>query len=375
MRVRPLDPRRPGSDRPICVSRLDILTGMRLPGNRRRAILRIALQCCIAAAAVSIVATAQAQEWKPARNVDIVVNSAPGGVADRQARVAQKFLQSLPGIPSVSVTNRAGGGGSVALAFLNQHPGDAHYICILSTALLTNQIVGASQIRYQDLTPLNILLREYIVVAAKADSPISSGRDLTARLKKDPASVSFAFSTARGNQNHVVIGMLAKAAGIDPKVVKTVIFASGGPAVTATLGGHVDVYVGTPGTALPHLQSGKFRILGISSAQRQPGRLAEVPTFREQGIDAAYYSWRGFIGPKGLTPAQIAFWDQAFARVIRSEDWKSDLEDNAWVEDYMNSAQTRRHLDAEYEMLARMLIELGVIARPERQAPGKPPLN
>jgi putative tricarboxylic transport membrane protein len=340
-----------------------------------RAFARISLHYCFAGSAALIVCTAAAQEWRPNKNVDIVVNSAPGGVADRQARVAQKFLQSLPGIPSVSVTNRAGGGGSVALTFLTQHPGDAHSLCILSTALLTNQIVGASSIRYQDLTPLNILLREYIVVAVKADSPLASGRDLAARLKKDPASVSFAFSTARGNQNHVVIGMLAKAAGVDPKVVKTVIFASGGPAVTATLGGHVDVYVGTPGTALPHLQSGRFRILGISSAQRQTGRLAAVPTFREQGVDAIYYSWRGFIGPKGLTPAQIAYWDQAFAKVIQSEDWKKDLEENAWVEDYLNSAETRKHLDAEYEMLGRMLLDLGVIARQERPASGKPPAN
>ena len=341
---------------------------MQVLRGSRQAFAGISLQCCVAGAAALIVGPAAAQEWKPVKNVDIVVNSASGGVADRQARVAQKFLQSLPGIPSVSVTNRAGGGGSVALNFLIQHPGDAHYICILSTALLTNQIVGASPIRYQDLTPLNILLREYIVVAVKADSPLGSGRDLAARLNKDPASVSFAFSTARGNQNHVVIGMLAKAAGVDPKAAKTVIFAAGGPAVTATLGGHVDVYVGTPGTALPHLQSGRFRILGISSAQRQTGRLAAVPTFREQGIDAVYYSWRGFIGPRGLTPAQIAFWDQAFAKVIQSEDWQKDLEENAWVEAYMNSAEARKHLDAEYAMLGRMLLDLGVIAR---QAPGK----
>ncbi|NBR27181.1 MAG: tripartite tricarboxylate transporter substrate binding protein, partial [Betaproteobacteria bacterium] len=169
-----------------------------------------------------------AQEWKPQRNVDIVVNSGAGGTADRQARVAQKFLQTLPGMPSVSVTNRAGGAGLVALNFIVQRTGDPHFLGILSTGVLTNQITGLSTVRYQDITPLNILMREYIAVWTRTESQIASGRDLIARIKRDPASVAFAFSTARGNQNHVVIGMFARAAGVDPKALKTVIYPSGG---------------------------------------------------------------------------------------------------------------------------------------------------
>jgi putative tricarboxylic transport membrane protein len=306
---------------------------------------------------------AHAQDWKPQKNVDLVVNSGAGGAADRQARVAQKFLQSFPGIPSVSVTNRAGGGGLLALNFMAQHPGDPHYLSILSTGILTNQITGLSQIRYQDLTPLNILMREYIAVWTRSESPIASGRDMIARIKRDPASVAFAFSTARGNQNHVVIGMFARAAGVDPKTLKTVIFPSGGQGMTAALGGHVDVWVGTAGGALPYMASGSIRVLGITAPQRQTAKFATVPTFREQGIDATYYAWRGFLAPKGLTAAQIAFWDQAFAHVAQSEEWKKELEDNAWAEGFLGSADTRRHLDAEFEMLGRMLVELGVVSR------------
>ena len=91
--------------------------------------------------------------------------------------------------------------------------------------------------------------------------------------------------------------------------------------------------------------------------------MAAIPTLREQGIDAVYYSWRGFIGPKGLTPAQIAFWEQAFAKVIQGEEWKKDLEENAWGEDFRGSAETRKHLDAEYELLRKMLVDLGVVSR------------
>ena len=304
-----------------------------------------------------------AQEWKPQRNVDIVVNSGAGGTADRQARVAQKFLQTFPGMPSVSVTNRAGGAGLVALTFIAQRSGDPHYLGILSTGILTNQITGLSKLGYQDITPLNILMREYIAVWTRSESPITSGRDLIARIKRDPASVAFAFSTARGNQNHVVIGMFARAAGIDPKLLKTVIYPSGGQGMTAALGGHVDVWVGTAGGALPYMAAGSIRMLGITAPQRQGGKFAGVPVFREQGIDATYYAWRGFLAPRGLTPAQIAFWDQAFARVAQSDEWKKELEENAWAEGYLGSADTRRHLDAEFEMLGRMLLDLGVVAK------------
>jgi hypothetical protein len=95
----------------------------------------------------------------------------------------------------------------------------------------------------QDFTPLNILAREYVVISVKVDSPIASLQDLTARLKKDAQSVTFAFATARGNHNHIVMSMYLKSIGVDPKVAKTVIYPGGGPALTALLGGHIDVYV------------------------------------------------------------------------------------------------------------------------------------
>ena len=327
----------------------------------RSFISRVLMPTC---AAVILCATpAFAQEWKPERNVEIVVNSGAGGAADRQARLVQKSLQALPGIPNVVVSNRTGGGGIVALTFITQHPGDAHYLSTLSTAIITNAIIGATKLRFDDVTPLNILMREYIVATTRADSPIASGRDLIARLKKDPTSVSFAFATARGNQNHIVIGMIARAAGVDPKVLKTVVFASGALGLTAILGGHVDVLVGTPATALPQVESGKARLLGVSAPERQPGRFAAHPTFREQGIDAVYYAWRGFLAPRGITPAQINFWNQAFSRIVQGESWKKDLEDNGWAEDFRNAAETRKHLEAEHELLARMLVDLGVIAK------------
>lgn len=320
--------------------------------------------CIGVVAAVAIMAsTAGAQEWKPGKNVDIVVASGAGGSSDRSARVVQRLLQANPAFPSISVTNRPGGGGTVAWTFLSQHPGDPHYIATFSPTMLTNHILGVSKVNYPDFTPLSILLREYVLVTVNADSPITSAAVLLERIRKDPTSLSFAFASSPGNHNHVIIGMIYKAAGADPRKAKVVIQKSGGDGAMAMLGGHIDVLVGAPASALPHIQSGKARAVGLSAPQRQPGATAHVPTFKEQDIDAVFFSWRGFIGPKGLTPAQIAFWDQAFAKAIQGEEWKKDLEKNAWAEDYMSSAQSRKHLDQEYEVMTKIMSDLGVLSK------------
>ena len=315
----------------------------------------------VACAAVLAPGAAPAQEWKPARNVDIVVASGAGGSSDRSARVVQKLLSANSAFPSVSVTNRPGGGGTVAFAFMSQHAGDPHYISTFSATMVTNHILGVSKQHYSDFTPLSILLREYPLVAVRAESPIMNGKDLLDRLRKDPSSLSFAFASSPGNHNHVIIGMILKAAGVDMRKAKVVVQKSGGEAATAMLGGHIDVFVGAPANLTPHLQSSKARAIGISAPQRQSGTLAGYPTLKEQGMDAVFFSWRGFIGPKGLTAPQIAFWDQAFARAVKGEEWKKDLEQNAWAEDFMGSAATRKHLDGEEALLTGMLAELGVI--------------
>ena len=115
--------------------------------------------------------TVHAQEWKPSKNVELIVNSGAGGAGDRGVRVPQRLLQSMPGMPSVTVVNKPGGGGNLAYTYLAQHEKDAHYLSNLSTGLLTNEIVGVSKLSYRDLTPLNILMREYIAVWTRADSP------------------------------------------------------------------------------------------------------------------------------------------------------------------------------------------------------------
>jgi putative tricarboxylic transport membrane protein len=303
---------------------------------------------------------AMAQEWKPSKPVELVVGSAPGGSPDIMARLVQSIFQSSGLVANSAVVNKPGGANTVGWAYLNQHAGDAHFIATYSPTLLVNRIMGTTHLSYADFTPLNILAREYVVFGVRAESPLTSLKDLTAQLKKDPASVSFAFAAARGNHNHIVLGMYLKSIGVDPKSAKAVVYPGGGPALTAVLGGHIDVYVASPRSLFPLQKEGRARVFAVSSAQRETGALAELPTFKEQGSDAVFFTWRGFMAPKGLKPAEIAYWDQVFARLAQSDEWKKDTEKQFWNPDYLLSAETRRHLDRENDVMKAILTDLGL---------------
>jgi putative tricarboxylic transport membrane protein len=307
------------------------------------------------------VLSASAQEWKPTRTVEFVVGSAPGGSPDVMARLIQAIFQNKGMVPSSTVVNKPGAANTIGWAYLNQHAGDAHYIATYSPAIIGNRLMGTSQLNYLDFTPLNILAREYVVLAVLASTPFKTLKDLTAQLKKNPQSVTFAFATARGNHNHTVMGMYLKSIGVDPKIAKAVIYPGGGPARAAFLGGHVDVYMASPLSMLPLQEEGKVRILGMSAAQRQTGRKAVIPTFREQGVEAVFSTWRGFMSPKGLKPNEIAYWDGIFEKLAQSEEWRKELEKQMWLGDYTLSAETRKHLDRENEVMKTILSDLGLI--------------
>jgi putative tricarboxylic transport membrane protein len=305
--------------------------------------------------------------WKPEKNVEIVVNTAPGSGQDLTGRLIQSILQERKLVAaSITVNNKPGGGGAIAYGYLQSHAGSGNFISIASKSLLTNHISGRAQVTYSHLTPLAILFDEYITVAVKADSPIKSGRELLERLKKDPGALSFGVATSLGNPNHQGIAMALKVSGIDLRKTKTPVFQSGGQALTALLGGHVDAVPGSVGLMRKHLEAGNIRVIAIAAPQRLGGLFANVPTWKEQGADAVVSNWRGLIGPPGMAAAQTAYWDSVMKQLTQTEAWKKELADNNWDNEYKPAAETRKYMDAEYAELKAFLTELELV-----KAPGK----
>jgi putative tricarboxylic transport membrane protein len=316
---------------------------------------RNVLVCC---AAACWAAGAAGQSWKPSKTVELIIPGGAGGGQDRTARIMQKVMQEGLVPTAVTVSNRTGGGSNLAYVHLNQFIGDGHYLASATATLLTNHILGTSPLNYTHFTPVCILYGEYIGFAVKADGPFRTGKDVIARMKSAPESVSFAFGTSAGNANHIGNALALKAAGIDPVKAKTVVFKSSIEATNALMGGHVDVVATPMSTYIPVLGTGKIRIVAIAAPQRVGGKFADVPTWKEQGYNAVMPSFRMFIGAKGLEPAQLRYWDGVFAKLAASAEWKTELAANEWQGSYLPSAETRRFLDTRYDEYRKILTEL-----------------
>ena len=321
-----------------------------------------------ALAAVCMLASAvcHAQAWTPQKNVEIVVGSAPGGSNDKTARTVEHILTQLKLVPtSLTVNNKPGGGSNIAFTYVAQHTADPHYLLVGTPSLLTNHITGLGKLSHNDFTPIASLFNDYVVFAVNADSAIRNGKDLIEHLKRDPKSVSIGFATTLGSHNHIAAGLLMKAIGGNARDLKVIAFKGSAEAVTNLLGGHIDVVTTAAGNVAAHVASGRLRVVGVSANQRFKGPLANVPTWKEQGVNLVFGGWRAILAPKGITPAQAAYWEGVLRKATQAPEWKADIERNFWSDDFVTGDQFRKDLDKDYADMRAVLVDLG-LAREQR---------
>jgi putative tricarboxylic transport membrane protein len=302
-----------------------------------------------------------ATAWQPTHTVEIIVSTSPGSGSDRAARLIQKLLadKGLVRAPVV-VVNKPGGQGVIGLTYLTQHAADGHYVMVTSPSILANQITGRSKLGYRDTTPLAQLGAEYVVFSVRADSPIANGRDLAQRFKANPASFTFSIGTTMGSHNHIAVSQLAKAVGVDPKTVKVIAFSGSADGIVALLGGHITVSASPGSAASEHAAAGKLRMLAVSSEHRQSGPLANVPTWKELGYPVVSANWRTVVGPKGMAVEQIQYWDNVFATLVQTPEWKQSIASEHMENTYSDSRATLELMDAQYKAMAASLAELGI---------------
>lgn len=302
-------------------------------------------------------------QWKPDRIPELIVSVAPGGNQDITARTIQTIWQDKKIVSPVNVINKPGGGGAIAYTYVSQKAKDPSQLLILAPTMFTSKIMGVGQFTHRDFTPLGMLFNEYIFTVVKADSPLKTGGDLIKKLKESPDSLSFGVATAIGNHIHMGIALPMKAAGVDIRKMKVVAFKSSGQSLTSVLGGHIDVAAATFAAVLPHVTAGTVRILGVSAPKRMTGILAGIPTWKEQGANAVFDSWRGVVGAKGISEAQIKYWESAFLALSQTEEWKADIEKTFRVNNFLNGRDAGAYWDAQYKELEEGLTELGLAKR------------
>ena len=321
------------------------------------------IHCILGASALLCLGgAAHAQGWSPQKHVEIVVPSAPGGTNDKLARQVERTLASAKLVSStLAVVHKSGAGGQLAYAYLGPHAGDPHYLLIVAPTLLTAHITGLSKLNYTDFTPIASIFNDHMVFAVNAATAMKTGKDLIARLRTDPQSLSFGFTSALGNHHHIAAGLFMKRIGGAARELKPIVFKGSPEAITALLGNHIEFVSTGAANALPHATTGKLRILGISAAQRLPGALADVPTWKEQGVELVYGSWRSILAPKGILPEHVAYWEQALRKACETAEWKAERERYYWSDYFVTGTALAKNLEKEYADAKSVLIELGLV--------------
>ena len=300
--------------------------------------------------------------WKPQSEIQLIAGTPVGGGQDRPARVLMKVLaeERLVDVP-IKVLNVVGKGGGAAWDYLLARPGEPHVLAISSAPLLTNRLAGIDNYDHGALTPIANLYTEYVAFVVRTESSIADARDLYKRLGANPASVTVSLATALGTTNHIALARIALQAGADVRALAIRVFDSARYAVEDCLAGHAEVAAVSAVSAAPEIAEGKLRPLAVTGPERLGGLFAAAPTFAELGIDCVEGTWRGVVGPRGLSGAQTAFWEQTLAHATRTADWNAELGRQYWVASFMNAAQCTEFLDREREKLRASMSQLGLI--------------
>ena len=316
---------------------------------------RIVIAAVLACAGLAL----HAAEY-PSKSIEMVPAGNPGGGLDLTARAIEGALRDEKLISENFVMKHMGGaGGNLAKTYVNQKKGDSHVLYVESNRIYLNRIVGTTQLTYTDVTPLGRLTTEYLVWVVRADSPFKTAKDVFAKVKADPSSLTFGIGTAPSNDQMNILRPLI-AQGIDAKQVKTVVFKSGGDLMIQLLGGHVPVISTGLSEALEQVKGGKARIIAVSAPKPVPGDLANVPTWKSMGVDVSILHWRGLFAPPGIPAETVKFWDQTLAKMAKSESWKKMLDRHQWFDAYADSATFRKELEQENKVYEQILTQLGM---------------
>jgi putative tricarboxylic transport membrane protein len=212
-----------------------------------------------------------------------------------------------------------------------------------------------------DVRWLGAVGADMAVIAVKSDSPYETLDDLIAALKEDPQSVNFGGGSAIGGQDHMKVLLLAKAAGIDPLSLQYTPFDGGGEALTALLGGFVDVFPGDASEVIGHLDSGDIRVLATLAPERMSAPFDEIPTAKELGYDTQWVVFRGFYAPGEMSDAAYDFWTGALGEMAESPEWAEVRQQGGLDEYFLAGPEFEEFIKGQIADFRQLSKDLGLL--------------
>jgi putative tricarboxylic transport membrane protein len=305
------------------------------------------LALCLPLVAPAAAATAIGEAGPDLDRLTIIAPGSTGGGWDQTGRAMKQALEASGLAGSVEVVNSP---GAIGLAqFLIGRRGDGNALLLGGLVMVGSIRTSHAAVSLLETTPIARLTGEYEVIAVPASSEIKSLSDLVEALRTNPGSVSWVGGSV-GGSDQMLIGLIARALGIEPLRMSYTPFSGGGEVAEVLAAGGSTVGVSGYGELEPFVRSGKIRALAISAESRLPG--TGIGTLKEQGLDVSFVNWRGVFAPPGSSEEQRARLGAAIDAMVKSDAWKRALETHRWRDLYLPGdafAQFVREEDARIE--------------------------
>jgi tripartite-type tricarboxylate transporter receptor subunit TctC len=211
------------------------------------------------------------------------------------------------------------------------------------------------------LVPLALFSADPTILVVGADHPWKTLKDLVADAKKKPGEISYSSSGIYGTL-HMAMEMFAHAAGIK---LKHVPYGGAGPALTAVLGGHQDMFASGPAVIIPHVKAGKLRALAGWGAKRVAS-MPDVPTFKELGYDIEFYIWAGMFAPKGTPEPIMKKLRETMKQVVQEAEFKDAMAKLETPIAYMDAPHFQKFYEKDAKMLTEATRRIGRVEEPAK---------
>jgi putative tricarboxylic transport membrane protein len=299
----------------------------------------------------------QAAEFTPSKPVQMVAAAAPGGGSDVMARTIAQIVASEKLAPQpMVVQNIPGGGSAIGTTQVSRMKGDTHTLMVFNPASVAGLLVagkGAATVR--DLTMIAQLALDEQFIVVKSDSRFKTIQDVVAEAKKKENALSIA---GADQADRVCNRLFENGAGIKLRFAQ---FNSGGEAITALLGGHVDMIWANPPEFISQLDAKMVRPIIVAQERRIP-QFKDVPTFREGGMDVVFKFYRGVVAPPGLAPEVVAYYEGLMKKLNDSEAWKKQyLAKNILSPGWQGSQEFTKTIYESEAVFEETLKSLGLI--------------
>ena len=293
----------------------------------------------------------------PSEDLRIMAPADPGGGWDSTARAMQPVLEEVGGV-GAEVYNVGGAGGTIGLAqFRQDAAGDPHQLMVMGLVMVGAIQTNASEVTLEDVTPIASLTAEQEAIVVAADSEYETLEDLVNAWKDDPTSISWGGGSA-GGTDHILVGLLAQAAGVDPSGINYVAHSGGGEAVTAILNGTVSAGVSGVSEFVDQVEAGEMRWLAVSGESAPEG--IDAPTITDAGYDVVLENWRGVMGPADLSDADRQAVVNLITEMHDSDAWQAALEENGWSDFFQAGDEFEAFLAEERTRVEAVLSEIGL---------------